>query len=63
MIEPECNVVIVEPSTELEPPSNQSVYMQRAGSQTPGRIKSDWWSLRADLKPMSEYRMNRPSFK
>lgn len=63
MIEPECNIVIVEQSTKLEPPSNQLADGQQASSHTPGKIKSDWWSLRADLKPMSEYRMNRSSFK
>lgn len=63
MIEPECKFV-VEPPTELEPPSNKSVTAPTTRSaQGAGRIKSDWWNLRADLKPMSEYRMNRSSFK
>jgi len=63
MIEPECKFV-VEPPTDLEPPSNNSVTAQTTkNAHGSGKIKSDWWSLRADLKPMSEYRMNRPSFR
>ncbi len=59
MIEPE--VAAIDLLTDTEAPLTDSLVNEKRGAELSGKIKSDWWSLRADLRPMSEFGMGKRS--
>lgn len=54
MIEPE-GLVAIDSLPDTEAPLTSLSVNEKITSELSGKIKSDWWSLRADLKPMSHY--------
>lgn len=58
MVEPEGFVVTVL-LTDTEAPLTSLLINEMKATEPSGKIKSDWWSLRADLRPMSEYGMGK----
>lgn len=58
MVEPE-GFVAIDSLTDTEAPLTDSSANDKKARELSGKIKSDWWSLRADLRPMSEYSLGK----
>ncbi len=62
MIEPEGLVAIDSlTDTDTEAPLTSLSVNEKRVSELSGKIKADWWSLRADLRPMSDYGIGKRS--
>ncbi|MBS1955616.1 MAG: hypothetical protein JST89_15645 [Cyanobacteria bacterium SZAS-4] len=57
MLDQEDIAIVSRPGTEA--PLTSQLVNETTVSKSSGRIKSDWWSLRADLRPMYEYAMGK----